>query len=821
MVVQPLATAQFDADFLHGTGGMPVDVSRFERGNPVLPGEYLVDLAVNGQFVERLPVTFHGVSGHAEAQPCIDRTLLARTGLNLSALSKEQRRRLTALPTGACLALADLSPDIAAVFDQSRLQLSLLIPQVLIARQARNYVSPELWDRGVPSATLRYDANFYHADSAPGTTDSGYLRLDSGINLGTWHLRQSSALAMGEGAWRVTSIATYLVHDIPALKSRLALGDAFTDGAVFDSFGFRGVVLATDDRMRPDSQSGYAPTVHGIARTNARVRVTQNGVLLLETTVSPGPFQIDDLYPTGYGGDLDVTVLEADGSQQSFKVPYAALPQMLRPQVLRYSLAGGVFRDGGIDTHEGFFQGVLQYGLSNRLTGYVGGQFANGYSAGLVGAALNTPLGAIAVDATLALADLPQGASRRGYSLRASLAKTIPASRTTLSFSAYRYSSDGFYSLQDVLRLRSGGLASARQRERLQVNVSQDLPKRFGSLYLSAAASRYWDRTGSDLQFQAGYNNVARMFGANLNYGLSYVRQKDTRTGSSDNRLLLSLSVALGSKPNSPQMFANVARIETAGQVDVTGQVGINGTLGEIPRLSYNVVATTMADFDSLSLGLAYRGKGVTLTGNGSVGTGFRQLSLGMSGGVVAHPGGVTLANQLEDTIAVVSAPGAAGARVRSGTDVVIDGRGNAVVPFVRPYRMNEIQLDPEGLSADVELKSTSRQVAPRADAVVMVRFETVTGQAVLFHVALADGTPVPFGASVLDAAGGEIAIAGQDGQVFLRSSELTGIVTVKWSDAANGACRFRYQLPFRPERKVPVIEMTQTCGMAVPEKAS
>ncbi|KAG5735751.1 hypothetical protein E4T56_gene5713, partial [Termitomyces sp. T112] len=119
---------------------------------------------------------------------------------------------------------------------------------------------------------------------------------------------------------------------MPSIKSRLTIGTSFSDGAVFDSFGFRGIALATDDRMRPDSQSGYAPMVRGIARTNAR--------------------------PTGYGGDLVVTVLEADGGQQSFKVPYAALPQMLRPGILRYSLAGGEFRYGGVYTGQGFVQGA-------------------------------------------------------------------------------------------------------------------------------------------------------------------------------------------------------------------------------------------------------------------------------------------------------------------------------------------------------------------------------------------------------------------------------------------------------------------------------
>ena len=47
----------------------------------------------------------------------------------------------------------------------------------------------------------------------------------------------------------------------------------------------------------PDSQRGYAPVVRGIAQTNARVRIEQNGSLIYETTVPPGEFAIDDIYP--------------------------------------------------------------------------------------------------------------------------------------------------------------------------------------------------------------------------------------------------------------------------------------------------------------------------------------------------------------------------------------------------------------------------------------------------------------------------------------------------------------------------------------------
>ncbi|KYF17681.1 hypothetical protein AIZ04_25550, partial [Salmonella enterica subsp. enterica serovar Typhimurium] len=77
-------------------------------------------------------------------------------------------------------------------------------------------------------------------------------------------------------------------------------------GELFDSTQFRGVQLASDDRMLPDSERGFAPVVRGVANSNAKVRISQNGLTIYETTVAPGAFEIDDLYPTGYGGDLIV-----------------------------------------------------------------------------------------------------------------------------------------------------------------------------------------------------------------------------------------------------------------------------------------------------------------------------------------------------------------------------------------------------------------------------------------------------------------------------------------------------------------------------------
>ncbi|MPQ55015.1 fimbria/pilus outer membrane usher protein, partial [Citrobacter sp. NMI7905_11] len=66
--------------------------------------------------------------------------------------------------------------------------------------------------------------------------------------------------------------------------------------------------------------------------------------------VSPCSFVINDLYPTVYGGNLDVTIEEADGSQQNFSIPYASVSQLLRPGSQRYSLSLGKLRSDSVSS---------------------------------------------------------------------------------------------------------------------------------------------------------------------------------------------------------------------------------------------------------------------------------------------------------------------------------------------------------------------------------------------------------------------------------------------------------------------------------------
>ncbi|WP_443111417.1 fimbria/pilus outer membrane usher protein [Burkholderia sp. FERM BP-3421] len=768
-----------------------------------MPGAYRVDLFVNTNWIGRAGITLRPVGNNPNnVQPCFDRELLQQVGVDLAKLSPEATHMLTD-SSQACLMIGMLVPDAVATFDNGEQRLDVSVPQAALSRDARGYVDPRYWDEGVPAALLSYNGNIYRAENQGTSSTQAYLGLTAGFNVGPWRFRHNGNYTYDtHGGSHYQSVQTSLQRSIASLKAQLVIGDAFTDGTMFDSVGFRGVQLSSDERMYPESQRGYAPTIHGIANSNALVQVRQNGNIIYSTNVATGPFVIDDLYPTGYGGDLDVVVTEADGSIHTFKVPYASAVNSLRPGVTHFSVTGGQYRNALFSGKPALFQATVQHGFTNLLTGYGGVTAAPGYVAGLVGAALNTELGAFAVDITQANTDVPGTGTRHGQSVKVSYSKLISPTSTNIAVAAYRYSSSGYLGLQDAMQLRgqlTGGvnnlLSGGVRRGQFQVTLNQSLPEGWGSFYLSGSTVNYWNRAGNDTQFQAGYNNNFRR----INYGVSASRQFDVTQNRWDNRFMLNLSIPLN-------LGSHTVYASTSLQHDSNGstlvQQSMTGSLGVDNALSYgvNVGHTSGGAQTTTNVGgnLSYLSPYATFMGNASKGTGFTQYGGGISGGMVAYAGGVAFTPTMGDTVAIIEAKDAGGARVTSGSGLRIDPFGHALVSYLTPFSTNEVEIDPKGVPMSVELKSSAQHVAPTAGAVVRLKFETEGGgRAVILRARMAGGEPVPFGAEVSDAAGQNVGTVAQEGRVVLRGVKTdTGTLQVKWGDTAGEACSLTYTLP-------------------------
>ncbi|PBQ18477.1 fimbrial protein [Pseudomonas congelans] len=780
---------RFNTAFIQGSD-QPADLQEFLRSNSVLPGTYRVDIYVNRKLSGRRDIRFlkNPLSGLIE--PCLSLEMLQSFGLDLSRLpsSDASAQACFDLPARVEFARVDYQPGA--------LRLAISVPQAVMSRGTRGYVSPELWDQGETAGFINYNFNGSRRRNKGVESDQYYVGLRNGLNVGAWRLRNESSLVGGsDRPWRYRSNRTFAQRDITALKSQLTLGETFTDSQVFDSVRFRGAALASDDGMLSDSERAYAPVIRGIAETNATVEVRQNSFLLYSGSVSPGPFEIADIYPSGSNGDLSVSVIEADGRVRTFTQAYASLPIMVPAGSLRYSLAGGQ-----VDTNDdqqaapAFASAALIYGLSERITGFAGVQLAEAYQAANLGTGVNTGLGAVSMDLTRSVSKVDRQA-RSGQSLRVRYANTLDVTDTTLAVAGYRYSTEQYRTLSQHVsdsgpqrRVLSSGLA----RDRLELSITQIVPGQAASLSLTASEQRYWNLPGKTRQLYLSYNAAWH----SLNYSLSIERNEDFgRSGdaSTDNRVALSVTLPLGSSPGSSRLSFNTVR-DSRGEYNATA--GLNGqVLGD-----RDTFYSLQAGRDSTS-GSFGAGKLSTSTAFGRFEAGYSQgqdydaFSLSAAGSLVAHAGGVNLGQALGETFALVQVPDVGGARLKSFSNVETSGNGYAVLPYAQAYRTNWVSLDTRQLGADVDLENAITQIVPRRGAIPVVRFKANVGRRVQFELVRADGSKVPLGASVEDEQGRALAVVDPGSQALVLSEQDAGSLWVRWSDQR---CQATFSLPPR-----------------------
>ncbi|TFY94431.1 fimbrial biogenesis outer membrane usher protein [Pseudomonas nabeulensis] len=785
---------EFNPAFFPDTGGQQIDISRFSQGNVVLPGSYRTDVYLNGQWNGRETLSFVAVEGQNSAQMCLERDALLRLGIDLDAAQRQSAEAGEATPAAfvSCADIGTYLPGANSQFDPGENRLSLQVPQIYLARKARGYVDPQHWDSGVDAAFVRYNANTFTTQTKGRSFNSNYLGVNTGLNLGDWHFRHNGSYSATDTTSGYQSSSTYVQRDWTALKSQVVAGEIFTSGELFDSVRLRGISLYTDDRMLPDSLTGFAPVVRGIAETNARVTVRQRGVLLDEVSVAPGPFVLNDLFATGYGGDLTVTVTEADGRQREFIVPFATNANLLRPGYNRYSLSVGQLDEIGLRHPPTMMQATYQHGLSNLLTGYTGTVMGEDYNSQLIGAAFNTPVGAVSLDLTRSSAHLPGHGSRDGQSVQLRYSKNFTESGTHFALGAYRYSTEGFLSVRDAALVRDLAIDGldldnvSRLRDRMDISLNQAVGK--GSVYVTGSMQNYWNRESGNLTFTAGYTSNWK----GMHYTLSAQRTKDLLSDRVDKQVELSVSLPLGSGGRAPTMTTTAFH----GNQSSGERVNLGGTLGERNEFTYGVGAShTQSIGTSTSADMKYQASHGVLSAGYGQSNDYRAMSFGVTGGIVAHSGGVTFAPELGDTIGIVQAPDAQGARINGNHGSQVGKSGYAVVPHLAPYRQNVVELDPKDLSVDVELKTASQNVAPRAGSVVKLQFDTVSGQALLVTALREDGSPMPFGSDVFDEEGNSVGIVGQGGKAFVRVARPQGELTVKWGSNDNATCRLQYSL--------------------------
>lgn len=818
---QPGLTAdvvEYDSSFLMGDGAASIDVSRYSDGNPTPVGTYTVKVFVNEKPVASQTIPFIDV-GKKSAEACLTPKNLAQLHIKQPEIVGEK----AVLKRGDeesddCLNLPALIDQSSVEFDMGDQRLDITVPQAWVNKGYEGYVEPSLWESGIPAALLSYNINGYHNTNNGVDNDSMYAAFNTGVNLGAWRFR-----ANGNYNWDKDNGSNfdfqnrYVQRDLPALRSQLIMGESYTTGETFDSVSIRGVRLYSDSRMLPSQLANYAPVIRGVANTNAKVTVTQSGYKIYEATVPPGPFEINDLSPSGYGSDLIVTIEEADGSKRTFSQPFSSVMQMQKPGVGRWDFIAGEVNDDDIHDKPYLAQGTYYYGLNNYLTAYSGIQGTNNhYLAGLIGVGLNTPFGALALDVTHSRTEIPDDKTYQGQSYRLTWNKLIEPTNTSFNVAAYRYSTQDYLGLNDALQLIDEAKNNnddrrdtmdnyARMKNQITLSISQPIQDGeidYGSFYLSGSWTDYWATGDSRSDYTLGY-------GKGFSWGSMSINLQRTwdEDGEKDDSLYINLSIPLANLLGGEDRRSGFTSLSTQMRTDFNGghNLSMNSSgNNEDNTLNYSVnTGYTMQKEDKniSDVGgyVSYQSPWGDISASASANNDSnRQYSLSTDGGFILHSGGLTFTNDNfsnSDALVLVKAPGAKGARINGGGST-IDRWGYGASNALSAYRENQVSLDIDTLENDVELKSTSTMLVPRDGAVVFASFETDQGRSAIITMTRNDGKTIPFGAEVFEG-NTPIGNMGQGGQAFVRGINDRGELTVRWFENNQPTrCSATYQLP-------------------------
>lgn len=843
------AELYFPSELVASDAKMVADLSRFGKEGAQLPGNYQVDIFVNNKqvtsrnlrFIDAgvntgTPETNSGevsdVRDSTGLMACLTRNDLVDIGVNLKPFPA-----LETVKEDECISPGKYIPDAFTSFNFQKMRLDVSVPQAAMQNLARGYIPPERWDEGINAALLNYSFSGNNSHGRYGDSSSHYLNLNSGLNVGPWRLRDYRTWSGYESRYyryrKWQRVKTYAERAIVPLRSELVMGDATTTGDVFDSLGFRGLQMETDDNMYPDSLRGFAPVIRGVATTNAKVSIKQNGYTVYQTFVSPGAFTINDLYPVYSSGDLEVTVTEADGGTHIFTVPYSSVPVLQREGHLKYALTAGRFQSGS-DSYNSpeFAQGTLIWGLPHNTTIYGGIQYSQNYLSGLIGGGLNLGLlGALSADITQADSSLADGTRHQGQSLRFLYARSLNSLGTTFQLTGYRYSTQGFHTLDETaLRGMKGwrydpdtvdaeGKPVERpytdyynlynnRRAKLQASISQRVGD-MGSLYLTGIRQTYWNLAGAADSLQAGFNSSV----GPVSYSLSWSYSREAGQDHADKSLYLALSVPLNTllsgegESRRHQVFATYSTGQGA-DGNITHQGGLSGTALEGDNLGWNISqGYTRSSGNSGSLSANYRGGYGSGNAGYSYSNTYKQVSYGLSGGALLHANGLTLGQQMGETGVLIAAPGVSGVAVENETGVRTDWRGYAIKPYASVYRENRVALNTASLDDHTDIDDAVSRVVPTRGAIVRAAFKGSSGSRVLMTL-MHNGRPLPFGTMV--SAGERTGIVGDDGLVYLSGMPSEGRVSAVWGDDEGSRCSAPWKLPESDYQSV--IKVSSIC---------
>lgn len=787
LFVLPVHAVEFNVDMIDAEDRENIDISRFEKKGYIPPGRYLVRVQINKNMLpQTLILEWVKADNESGSLLCLTKENLTNFGLNTEFIESLQN-----IAGSECLDLSQRQ-ELTTRLDKATMILSLSVPQAWLKYQATNWTPPEFWDTGITGFILDYNvyASQYaphHGDSTQNVSSYGTL----GFNLGAWRLRSdyqyNQNFADGRSVNRDSEFArTYLFRPIPSWSSKFTMGQYDLSSNLYDTFHFTGASLESDESMLPPDLQGYAPQITGIAQTNAKVTVAQNGRVLYQTTVAPGPFTISDLGQS-FQGQLDVTVEEEDGRTSTFQVGSASIPYLTRKGQVRYKTSlGKPTSVGHNDINNPFFwTAEASWGWLNNVSLYGGGMFtADDYQAITTGIGFNlNQFGSLSFDVTGADASLQQqnSGNLRGYSYRFNYAKHFESTGSQITFADYRFSDKDYVSMSEYLSSRNGDESIDNEKESYVISLNQYFETLELNSYLNVTRNTYWD-SASNTNYSVSVSknfDIGDFKGISASLAVSRIRWDDDE----ENQYYFSFSLPLQQNRNISYSMQRTGSSNTSQMISWYDSSDRNN----IWNISASATDDNIRDGEPTLRGsYQHYSPWGRLNINGSVQPNqYNSVTAGWYGSLTATRHGVALHDYSygDNARMMVDTDGISGIEINSNRTVT-NGLGIAVIPSLSNYTTSMLRVNNNDLPEGVDVENSVIRTTLTQGAIGYAKLNATTGYQIVGVIRQENGRFPPLGVNVTDkATGKDVGLVAEDGFVYLSGIQENSILHLTWGD--------------------------------------
>lgn len=771
-------SVQFNTNILDVDDKNNLDLSQFAKKGFIFPGTYPLMVQINGQNTSEMEVVFRASERDPDgSEACLTKEIVTLFGLKASALSKMEWDK-----EGKCLNPESLDGiTVDAVLATS--SLSVGIPQAYLEYSDKNWDPPSRWDHGVAGLLFDYYINARAVDHQHTSNSRSEDTLSgngtAGANLGAWRFRADWQLIPDQDSESVSSELEwsryYAYRPLPSLGAKLIVGEDYLDSDIFDSFRFTGAAVKSDDSMLPPSLRGYAPEVTGIAKSNARVTISQQGRVLYETQVASGPFSIQNI-SNAVSGKLDVKISETDGSVREFQVNTASVPYLTRPGTVRYSTAFGRASSWSHSVNGPFFAaGEFSWGVSNGWSVFGGSIVSDDYQAAAVGVGRDLfVLGALSFDITQSKSSLPGQQNLQGKSFRLDYSKSFDELSANVTFAGYRFSEENFMSMDEFLDALDTGERSGGRKEMYTVTANKRFDSVGLSAYLNYSHETYWSEPDSD-----HYSiSASRSFdiGALKNITGSLSAFQNMYDNETDKGMYISLSVPWN---NGGTVSYNLS--ESNGKTEQ--QASYYKRLND--RTHYQVRAGYSGDSNSVSANVAHNTDIAQVNADVSYRSNeYTEVGVSLQGGITATLEGAALhrTSRMGEARLMIDTDGVPNVPVRGyGAEVYSNRFGKSVLSDVSSYYRNSARVDINKLDEHTEVTRSVVELTMTEGAIGYRHFDVISGAKGMAVIRLPDGSYPPFGATIQNARRQEIGLVNDSGNVYLSGINAGDTMSVFW----------------------------------------